>query len=161
MCPRCQLELKIKDGILFCINHGILLRLNDFKNATSKKFSQHFWTFWYKVRQVGGLKCPDCSSRMIVLNSHGKRSFEIDCCGNCFAIWLDKGEYADLKSAYLEFENELQNLENIKNNSDLMYRFGKELVEYNNRLIRYERLTALGKTLTMRIRYRFTSFSGF
>lgn len=168
-CPRCKSELLSKQNILFCVKHGVLLRLTEFKKMTSRSFSQFFWVSWYRLTQKGGVRCPDCLSRMIILNPHTNKEIEIDCCSHCYAIWLDRGEAADLHLAFLDFKTEENSSANKISEeahqksveiSKLQNMIAQELIAQDERIQRYQKLTALGESLTRRVRYRFIGSSG-
>ena len=53
---------------------------------------ERFWKYWAKFKRDKSISCPGCGSRMEVLNKEMQTSLEIDCCPQCFALWLDAGE---------------------------------------------------------------------
>jgi Zn-finger nucleic acid-binding protein len=155
LCPRCSKPLINKQNILYCLDHGVLLRHDDLKRLTSKKFSQYFWIAWFKFNQIGGLKCPDCLVRMIILNPETNKNVELDCCANCYSIWLDKGEASDIHMAFLAFEAQNLTDDKIKEISNLQNLIGKELIAQDKRIQRYKKITAVSEALTQRLKYRF------
>lgn len=159
-CPRCKNALSAKNEINYCEQHGVLLRHDDFKKHTSKKFSQVFWSALFSLTQLRGLSCPDCKSRMIILNPKSNKKLELDCCPNCYAIWLDKGEATDLHLAFLAFEAEETGPAKAKEIAELQYLIGKELIEQDERIQRYEKITAVANSLNKRVRYRFIGTGG-
>lgn len=85
-----------------------------------------------------------------------KKNLEIDCCPNCYSVWLDKGEGADLHLAFLTFEAEQMSEAKAKKISDLQYQVGKEIIEIDNRIERYKKIAEIGEVLSKRLPwYRF------
>ena len=80
-----------------------------------------------------------------------KKNLELDCCPNCYAIWLDKGEGADLHLAFLTFEAEQVTDERNMKIAELQYEIGKEMIEQDNRIQRYKKIAAIGETLSKRL----------
>ena len=150
-CPRCSDPLASKKDIAFCAKHGVLLKAKQLEKMTSKSFSQLFWGKWFSLLQMGGVKCPSCLSRMIILNPATKKEVEIDCCPNCLAVWLDKNEGADLHLAFLTFEAEQLTEEKSKTVTELQALVGKEMAKLDARNQRYKKLAALGEELTRRL----------
>ena len=150
-CPRCTDHLEEKRDVQYCVKHGVLLKAKQLEKMTSKKFSQIFWTKWFSLLQKGGLRCPSCLSRMLILNPSTKNELEIDCCPNCFSIWLDKGEGADLHFAFLTFEAEQLTVEKHKKISELQHLVGKEMIKLDEKNQRYRKISALGELLSKRL----------
>jgi len=150
-CPRCSDHLAVKKEIEYCAKHGVLLKAKQLEKLTSRNFSQVFWTKWFSLLQKGGLRCPSCLSRMIILNPATKKEIEIDCCPNCFAVWLDKGEGSDLHFAFLTFEAEQLTDEKTIKIAELQYLVGKEMIEIDERNQRYKKIAALGEILSKRL----------
>ncbi len=154
-CPRCAGELTQKRSLKYCPDHGVLLPALDFEKATSTSFSQHFWTAWFNLRNLNSVQCPDCSTKMILLNPETKKDLEIDCCPSCHAIWLDKGEGSQLHLAFLTFEALEYSLDKARQISELQKHIGKFITEHDAKINRYKKITAIGKSLSTRIRYYF------
>lgn len=150
-CPRCKEHLEVIKDIEYCKKHGVLLKAKQLEKMTNKNFSQVFWTKWFSLLQKGGLRCPSCLSRMIILNPATKKDLEVDCCPSCFAIWLDKGEGADLHFAFLTFEAERHSDEKYIKIAELQYLIGKEMIEIDERNQLYKKISAIGEMLNKRL----------
>ncbi len=154
-CPRCSDELLQKKNFKYCPSHGVLLPSADFEKATSKSFSQYLWTAWFNWRNQGSAQCPDCLTKMILLNPETNRELEIDCCPGCHAIWLDKGEGSQLHLAFLTFEALEHTLDDVRHAIELQAQLAKFITEHDAKIKRYKRISAIGETLSARIRYYF------
>ncbi len=55
----------------------------------------------FQVSEQRALTCPDCGHELTTLR-YGETNVEIDACGRCRGIWLDKNEY---KEIIAELEN--------------------------------------------------------
>ncbi|HEY5625826.1 MAG TPA: zf-TFIIB domain-containing protein [Dehalococcoidia bacterium] len=49
----------------------------------------------FRVLEQRGLTCPDCGNDLTTLR-YGETKVEIDTCGRCRGIWLDKNEYDEV-----------------------------------------------------------------
>jgi len=49
----------------------------------------------FQVPQQRGLTCPDCGYELTTLR-YGETNVEIDACGRCRGVWLDKKEYEEI-----------------------------------------------------------------
>ena len=49
----------------------------------------------FRAPEQQGLACPDCGSELTTLR-YGETNIEIDACGRCRGIWLDKNEYDEV-----------------------------------------------------------------
>ncbi|MDP3052623.1 MAG: zf-TFIIB domain-containing protein [bacterium] len=141
-CPKCKKELseKIKIGdvkIDRCSGCGGLwfekdeLRLAKDKKAPEAKwvdaeikdksinwFQFEFWKDKIKFKIKKGLKyCPTDDIPLYQLN-YDDTPIEIDVCGICFGIWLDKGEFKKI-------------IDYVKNKADyeVLYNYAKNLAE--------------------------------
>lgn len=148
-CPRCDLKLISKNDFSHCSQyHGILLNLVDFKKNTSPTFVQKCWKKWIHLTNKKSFKCPCCSTRMINLNYDSKNLLELDCCPNCYAIWLDDGEFNILKN---QFEAVSPNSEVA---SHQWAELARSLLLHQNTIDRYKRIQKLGKFLNQPVTLR-------
>lgn len=139
-CPKCRKELseKIKIGdvkIDRCPKCGGLwfekdeLRLAKDKEAPEARWVDveikdksinwlqfDFWKDKVKFKVKKGMKCCPIDEIPLYQVNYGDTPIEIDVCGICFGIWLDKGEfkkivdYAKNKADYETLHNYAKNL---------------------------------------------------
>ena len=91
---------------------------------------------------------------MIQLTVQKKRSFELDCCPSCFALWLDASEEELLKDLFVKHiqKEKILDLSHEQNEA-----IGKIVLAHEATLDRYKKIEAIG-TLMGKKHYEFPFF---
>lgn len=105
-CPKCGGSLEAVDfrGIEVdrCVDcHGIFFDAGEdlvLKDMVASELidtgSKHVGEAFDSVRDIN---CPRCSARMIPVEDTEQRHIRYEVCKDCFGIFLDAGEFEDLK----------------------------------------------------------------
>jgi uncharacterized protein len=112
-CPKCSSEMKIVkydyvqiDKCTSC--NGIWFDLMEREDLLKMKGSEKIdstssvTTEDVKSKPEAKIKCPKCNVKMHILRDVLQNQIEYEQCGSCRGIFLDKGEFTDLKDFSLK-----------------------------------------------------------
>lgn len=86
---------------------------------------------------------------MIQLNIEEPQSFELDCCPNCFGLWLDTGEESLLQKIFYEHTKSVPVTDFSSEQSAAL---GKIVMAQENVLRRYDLISKVGDFLSKKRR---------
>lgn len=165
-CPRCYKALEAKLEILPDGTHedvkvcksgdGVLLPLKGLQRKTNRRFIQHFWKYWFKLRRQKSFICPNCGSRMETLNDETDAPLVLDCCPSCFSLWLDAGEDEALQKFFTDkYQNADANAPlNQKLSAEHLQVLAKAALEHEATMRKYNAMIAIGNLFNMEVSLR-------
>jgi Zn-finger nucleic acid-binding protein len=105
-CPKCDaaMELVTFDGVTVdrCTGcKGIWFDANEQKQLKEKKGADAIdigdVAMGKKMDKITDIKCPRCAVTMIRMVDVDQNHIDFEACTNCYGIFLDAGEFKDLK----------------------------------------------------------------
>src|SRR5690242_10974545 len=105
-CPKCnaQMELVTYEGVTVdrCTGcKGIWFDANEQRLLKEKKGAEVIdigdAAIGKRMDKITDIKCPRCESKMIRMVDVDQQHIDFEACTSCFGIFLDAGEFKDLK----------------------------------------------------------------